>query len=164
MESRSVLRKILRLTKRLGLCLLLFIAVLAFATTIAVWVSGDDEFAYSRPQTLVNDITQMNPTYVGRVVEPTSIDEIVSALRTSSGPVSIGGGRFSQGGQVSYPDSLHLDMRKFDRVLQLDVEHKRITVESGITWRKIQSAAWRTGESPSCRWVIRSPGRPIPRL
>jgi FAD/FMN-containing dehydrogenase len=139
MDSRSVLRRILRITKRLGLCLLLFIAVLACATTIAVWVSGDDEFAYSRPPTLINDITQMNPTYVGRVVEPTSTEEVVNALRTSSGPVSIGGGRFSQGGQVSYPDSLHLDMRKLNRVVKLDVEHKRITVEPGITWRKIQS-------------------------
>jgi FAD/FMN-containing dehydrogenase len=138
MERRPVLRAVLGVTKRVGICLLTFVVVLGCAATVAVWVSGDDEFAYSRPPTLVNDITQMNPTYVARVVQPASIDEVVDALRTSSGPVSIGGGRFSQGGQVSYPDSLHLDMRKLNRVVNLDVAHKRITVESGITWRKIQ--------------------------
>ena len=140
MDSRFVLRRGLTITKRIGRCILIFIVVLSGVTAIAVWLSGDDEFSYTRPQTLINDITQMNPTYVGSVVEPTSIDQVVDALRTSSGPVSIGGGRFSQGGQVSYPDSLHLDMRKLNRVVNLDVEGKRITVESGITWRKIQSA------------------------
>lgn len=139
MDSRSLLRRTLRITRRIGICLLIFIAVLAGATTIAVWVSGDDQFRYARPLTLVNDITQMNPTYVGVVVEPTSIDEVVHALHNYPGPVSIGGGRYSQGGQISYPDSLHLDMRKLNRVLNLDVESKRITVESGITWRQIQS-------------------------
>lgn len=139
MERTSLLRAALGTTKRLGTCLFFFVVVVAIATAVAVQVSGDDEFVFTRPSTLVNDVTQMNPTYVGRVVEPTSIDEVVEALRSSSGPVSIGGGRFSQGGQISYPDSLHLDMRKFNRVVDLDVEHKRITVQSGITWRQIQS-------------------------
>jgi FAD/FMN-containing dehydrogenase len=82
----------------------------------------------------------MNPTYVGTVVEPTTIEEVIGAVRSSTGPVSIGGGRFSQGGQVSYPDSLHLDMRKLNRVIEIDSEHKRITVQAGATWHQIQEA------------------------
>ncbi len=140
MESRSIARTLLKNIKRLGKYLLIFLAVVAGATTIAVYASGDDEFTYTAPATLINDVTQMNPTYVGHVVEPTSIEEIVETLRSTSGPVSIGGGRFSQGGQVSYPESLHLDMRRFNRVVNLDVEHKRITVQTGITWRTIQQA------------------------
>lgn len=136
MEIRTLMRSTLRCAKHL----LLLTLVLAVATTIAIWVSGDDEFAYSPPPTLINDITQMNPTYVGRVVEPTTIEEVMEALRSTTGPVSIGGGRYSQGGQVSYPDSVHLDMRQLNRIIGIDTEHKRITVQAGATWHQIQEA------------------------
>lgn len=135
-----MVRFVWKFLKRLGFGVLLFLVVLAVATTIAVFASGDDKFSFAPPTTLINDITQMNPTYVGRVVEPTSIEEVIEALRSTTGPVSIGGGRFSQGGQVSYPDSLHLDMRKLNRIIAIDTEHKRITVQAGATWHQIQEA------------------------
>jgi len=137
-KGRSVARTLLRLPLRLARYLLVFLVVLAIATTIAVWVSGDDEFTYSPPDTLVNDVTLMNPTYVSRVIQPTTVEEVVAALQSTTGPVSIGGGRYSQGGQISWPGSLHLDMRRFDKVLALDEARKRITVQAGITWHRIQ--------------------------
>jgi len=88
--------------------------------------------------TIVNDITQLNPIEVTRIVQPTSVEDIVNAIQSSTGPISIGGGRFSQGGQIAYPDSLHLDMRVFNKVLALDTAKKKITVQSGITWRDLQ--------------------------
>lgn len=138
MEIRSLARSVARGLKRCAKYFLLFCLVLTVVTTIAIWVSGDDEFSFSPPSTLINDITHMNPTYVARVVEPTTIEEVMEALRSTSGPVSIGGGRYSQGGQVSYPDSLHLDMRKLNRIVSLDAQGKRITVQAGATWRQIQ--------------------------
>lgn len=140
MDTASFGRSAWKFTKRAIKLLSILILVLAITTTIVIWKSGDKEFAYAPPATLINDITKMNPTYVARVVTPTSVDDVVGALKSSTGPVSIGGGRFSQGGQVSYPDSLHLDMRKMDRVLNLDVPNKRVTVQSGITWHKLQEA------------------------
>jgi len=44
------------------------------------------------------------------------------------------------GGQIASDGVLFLDMRKLDKVVALDVEKKTITVEAGITWRKIQEA------------------------
>jgi FAD/FMN-containing dehydrogenase len=88
--------------------------------------------------TVVNDITQLNPVEVTRVVQPNTIGDIVKAIKSSSGPISIGGGRFSQGGQTAYPDSLHIDMRTFNKVLNLDVSKKQVTIQSGITWRDLQ--------------------------
>jgi len=88
--------------------------------------------------TVVNDITQLNPIEVTRVVQPSSIEDIVEAIKSGSGPISIGGGRFSQGGQAAYPDSLHFDMRTFNKVLSVDVSNKQVTLQSGITWRDLQ--------------------------
>lgn len=140
MEKQSFGRALWKLAKRITRYFAIVMVLLTVVTTVTIWLSGDGEFAYSAPETLINDITRMNPVYVARVITPTSADEVSEALKSSTGPVSIGGGRFSQGGQVSYPDSLHLDMRKLDRVVNLDVANKRITVEPGITWHEIQEA------------------------
>jgi FAD/FMN-containing dehydrogenase len=118
--------------------LMLLVVLLVVAVTVIVLRSGDPDFAYQSPQPVVNDVTQLNPIAVRRVVAPESLDDIVAALTSSTGKVSVGGGRFSQGGQTGFPDSLHLDMRRFNRILELDVKQKRITVQSGATWRDIQ--------------------------
>jgi len=75
---------------------------------------------------------------VDRVLVPTTIGEVVDAVRSHPGPVSIGGGRFSQGGQTATERALQIDMRRFDDVLAFSKERKEITVQAGITWRKIQ--------------------------
>jgi FAD/FMN-containing dehydrogenase len=135
---KRIARLLWTTVKRLAMALGIFVLLAVGATTVVIFTSGDDAFVYTAPVTLINDVTQMNPTHVARVIAPTSIDEVAAALRETTGPVSIGGGRFSQGGQVSYPDSVHLDMRRFNRVLNLDVAAKRVTVEPGITWRELQ--------------------------
>jgi len=99
---------------------------------------GEEQPRYQLNSTTVNDITQLNLIEVTRIVQPTSVEDIVDAIQTSSGPISIGGGRFSQGGQIAYPDSIHLDMRAFNKVLALDTAKKQVTVQSGITWRDLQ--------------------------
>src|SRR3989449_5326456 len=87
---------------------------------------------------IVNDVTQLNPIAVERVVTPGTIEEIRELVRTHRGPISIGGGRFSMGGQIATEGSLFIDMRGMDRVLALSPENRTITVEPGITWRAIQ--------------------------
>jgi FAD/FMN-containing dehydrogenase/uncharacterized membrane protein YhaH (DUF805 family)/SAM-dependent methyltransferase len=88
--------------------------------------------------TLVNDVTGLNPTEVAKVVRPTSVAEIQRALAESTGPVSIGGGRFSMGGQVASSGSLHLDMRGLNRVLSFSPTERWIRVQAGIRWCDIQ--------------------------
>jgi FAD/FMN-containing dehydrogenase len=87
---------------------------------------------------VVNDVTRINPIVVDRVLVPTTIAEIVEALRLNPGPVSIGGGRFSQGGQTATEHALQIDMRRLDGVVAFSKERKEITVQAGITWRKLQ--------------------------
>jgi len=88
----------------------------------------------------VNDITQLNPVVVDKVIAPTSTEEISKLVASHDGPISIGGGRYSQGGQTATEDCLFIDMRNFNRIIKLDKENKLITVQPGITWRKIQEA------------------------
>lgn len=87
----------------------------------------------------VNDVTKLNPIEVAEVIVPTSVEEIQAAVRAHPGPISIGGGRYSMGGQTATEHALHIDMRKFNKILTLSAADRSITVQPGITWREIQS-------------------------
>ena len=86
---------------------------------------------------VVNDITQLNPIKVSSIISPRTNTEIIKAVKSHNGPISIGGGRFSMGGQTATENSLHIDMRKFDSILAFSKVNKEITVQTGITWREI---------------------------
>ena len=87
---------------------------------------------------IVNDVTGLNPVKVWAIATPQSTEDVVEALARSSGPVSIGGGRFSMGGQIASPDSLHLDMRQMNKVLSFDPTQRRIRVQAGTRWSDVQ--------------------------
>ncbi len=89
---------------------------------------------------VVNDVTQINPIPVARIVKPTTVEEIQRLVREAKGPVSIGGARHSMGGQIATEHALFLDLRAFDDVLALDGAARTIRVQTGITWRKVQEA------------------------
>lgn len=93
----------------------------------------------------VNDVSQLNPIAVARVVKPKTVEAIQRLVREAKGPVSIGGARHSMGGQIATEGALFLDLREFDRVLDLDTKARTIRVQTGITWRKIQEAIDRDG-------------------
>lgn len=86
---------------------------------------------------IVNDVTQLNPIKVAEVIAPATNEEIANAVKTHQGPISIGGGRFSQGGQTATENALQIDMRKFNRVLSFSKADKEITVQAGIRWREL---------------------------
>ncbi|HVY89180.1 MAG TPA: FAD-binding oxidoreductase, partial [Hyphomonadaceae bacterium] len=89
---------------------------------------------------IVNDVTQLNPIAVERIATPRSIEDLSSLIAGHAGPISIGGGRFSQGGQTACTGCLFIDMRGLNHVLSLDEKAHIITVQGGITWREIQEA------------------------
>ncbi|HEY0262029.1 MAG TPA: FAD-dependent oxidoreductase [Chitinophagales bacterium] len=112
--------------------------VYALFVTVLIKTSGDKSFKKVLPNKTVNDVTKLNPIQVGQIVKPHTVEEIVAAIKSTNGSISIGGGRFSMGGQIGYENSLHFDMREFNRVIMLDTVQKQITVQSGITWRELQ--------------------------
>jgi FAD/FMN-containing dehydrogenase len=89
---------------------------------------------------IVNDITGLNPVRVARLVRPRDSEEVRRLLADWRGPVSVGGGCFSMGGQIAEEASLHLDMRDMNRVVAFDPVARIVRVQTGARWRDIQSA------------------------
>jgi len=110
-----------------------FILLLLFFSAQSIEV-----FASQYDKKIINDITQLNPIPVNRIVRPQSVEDIIQAVKNTKGPVSIGGGRFSMGGQTATENAVQIDMRRFNKVLAFSQEKKEITVQAGTTWRQIQ--------------------------
>ncbi|MEQ1916069.1 MAG: FAD-binding protein, partial [Gallionella sp.] len=89
-------------------------------------------------ESVINDVSQLNPITVNSIATPRATDEVVGVVRNTSLPISIGGGHFSMGGTTSSPDSIHLDLRGMNKVLEFHPESKRIFVQAGIRWCDIQ--------------------------
>ncbi|GAB4029892.1 FAD-binding protein [Spirosoma jeollabukense] len=87
---------------------------------------------------IINDVTQLNPVVVAEVFRPLSVDELQERIRSTTGPISVGGGRFSMGGQTASPQSLHIDMRSLNQVLDFSKDDRTISVQAGIRWCDIQ--------------------------
>jgi FAD/FMN-containing dehydrogenase/SAM-dependent methyltransferase len=86
----------------------------------------------------VNDVTQLNRVDVFSIATPGSTDEVAEALRQTDLPVSVGGGHFSMGGHTASPGTLHLDLRRMNRVLRFDPQAALIRVQTGIRWCDVQ--------------------------
>ncbi len=87
---------------------------------------------------IVDDVTQLNPIIVNQVKVPESIEELQQIVKDTNGPISIGGGRFSMGGQTASAKSLHIDMRRLNSVISFSKEERTIEVQAGIRWCDIQ--------------------------
>jgi FAD/FMN-containing dehydrogenase/uncharacterized membrane protein YhaH (DUF805 family) len=87
---------------------------------------------------IVNDVTHLNPILVSKVEVPKTIEELQSIIKNADRPLSIGGGRFSMGGQTASPQSIHVDMRKLNSIINFSAENKLIKVEAGTRWCDIQ--------------------------
>lgn len=106
--------------------------------SIAIIVQHTSAMAEVTQQVVVNDVTQLNPIRVTAVVVPHTLDEIIATVKRAPGKISIGGGRFSMGGQTALNDATQIDMREYNQVLDFSAERKEIRVQAGATWRQIQ--------------------------
>lgn len=90
------------------------------------------------PFLLINDVTGLNPVPVWAISRPSDVENVVTALRRAEGPVSVGGGHFSMGGQTASPGSLHMDMRSLNQIVSFSPVQRTIRVQAGIRWCDIQ--------------------------
>lgn len=113
------------------------LALLVLTVVTSLWGVLRTNAEHPVTPNLLNDITGLNPIVASRVITPTTTDEIVHAVRQRRGPIAIGGGRYSMGGQTATEDALQIDMRRFNRILEFSPAAKTITVQTGATWRQI---------------------------
>jgi len=116
---------------------------------VVVFTSGLMAYFYQHTQqfdsvsldsSVMDQLSGSDSLSLTTVIKPHSEQDIIDALLSTQGPVTVSGVHHSLGGRVAYPDGLFLDMSEFDEVLELDTEKKLITVQSGISWKKIQQA------------------------
>lgn len=86
----------------------------------------------------IQDVSQLDVGQVYKVYSPHSVKELQQIVKHSSCPISIAGGRFSQGGHIWSDKGITIDMRNFNHITNLDLKRKTITVEAGSTWYEIQ--------------------------
>lgn len=89
----------------------------------------------------INDASNLNRTKVYKIITPTSLEEIIQALdyaKKHNLKISASGARHSMGGQAFYNNNLVINMKSFNKILNLNLEKKEITVEPGITWSDLQ--------------------------
>ena len=95
----------------------------------------------------IHDVSNVQIGTIDALMAPSNYEELRTCIGTSKGPLSIAGGRFSQGGHIWYTNGTVIDMRNFNRVKELDVVNKTITVEAGMTWRQLQQFIQQCGLS-----------------
>ena len=78
----------------------------------------------------IHNVTQLHPVKVAESVTPKTAQELQQIVREHKGAISIGGGRFSMGGQIASEETLHIDMRQLNHILELKQAEKTIRVEA----------------------------------
>lgn len=134
-RRRSCLGRLLR-----G-CAVLFLAAGAALTVALLALVAWMQAAPRTGGVEVRDVTGLVRIAPDRVVAPRTIEEVQALVAAHDGPISIGGGRFSMGGQIGTDGALFLDMRGLDRIVSLDPAARRVVVEAGATWRDVIEAA-----------------------
>ncbi len=98
---------------------------------------------------IIDDASKLNATLVSAIFQPQSAIEIrhlIAGAKRAGKKISISGARHMMGGQIAYPNSIHLDMLKFDKIIY-DRRDRTITVQSGATWKQIQLELSKHGRS-----------------
>ena len=141
-----MVRRVARLGKRVALVIAGLLAFGVVVSAIACWRTPPVAVG-SIPDSSVriDEVTRLHPVTMARVVTPRTMMDIVNAVKATPGPIAIGGGRYSMGGQTATPDGLQLDMRQYRGVVSLDTAARTITVRSGTRWREVQEALDKVG-------------------
>jgi FAD/FMN-containing dehydrogenase len=118
------------------LFLLLFILVY-----VSVFFFSVEKIQDKKEHLLIQDVGRLYPDHVKKIAEEDlleQIKEIVTDADSRGLKVSIAGSQHSQGGHTYYHDAVVLNMKYYNKMLNLDLKNKVLTVQSGATWDDVQ--------------------------
>jgi FAD/FMN-containing dehydrogenase len=110
-----------------------FLLITAIASQAAI-----NPFKWFDDRLTISDISQTSIIPIKALYKPKTIQELQYIVRSTSTPIAIAAGRYSQGGQIAYPNGTVIDITGLHAIKHFDSSVKEITVEAGITWRSIQ--------------------------
>ena len=90
------------------------------------------------PSTVCN-VTHLYSVATAGIVAVHDADDVRRTLRQWPGRISIGGGRYSMGGQTALAGGLQLDMRGMRELVAFDPAAKTVRVQAGMRWRELQA-------------------------
>ena len=91
---------------------------------------------------IINDISRLESINIKNIIraeDEESLKKLIIECSKRNNKITTLGTQHSQGGQSIYDDAIVLDMKYYNRILNLNIDDKLITVQSGITWEKIQN-------------------------
>lgn len=88
---------------------------------------------------VVCNVTELYLVRAAQVVTVHDSEDVRQALKAWKGRISVGGGRYSMGGQTAITDGCQLDMRSMRQLLHLDPVRKTVRVQAGMRWRDLQA-------------------------
>jgi FAD/FMN-containing dehydrogenase len=116
------------------------VAVLVALVSVAWWRAGGGTAVRVGPPDMpvVREVTGLYPIAVDSIAEPTTTDQVAALVQSTTGPITIGGGRYSMGGQTATPGGLQLDLRQLKGVIAVDTVADTMRVYAGTRWRDVQ--------------------------
>lgn len=124
---------------------ILAVVVLIF---VAGWTVSFAAYKQKQESRTVNDVAGLLPTRVKEIKKSSTQKELQTWIKDaakSGEKISIAGMQHSQGGHTYFPNSIMLDMKTYNKVLDYQPDQKKITVQSGATWNDIQKYIHKDG-------------------
>lgn len=126
----------------------IILLVLALAVTIVFLIPVEKrEYGLSQ-DSLTTDYTGLMPQKIAAIEKAENrqqLVEIIKEANKSGKKISIAGVQHSQGGHTYYKDGIVIDMKSFNKILEIDEEKKQVTVEAGALISDIQQAIVKKG-------------------
>jgi len=117
----------------------IFVGIIVYAL---IFLFSIEKIQNKKDGLLINDVGRLYPTHIQKIIKENQTEQLKELLedaREKKLNVSIAGSQHSQGGHTYYKDGIVINMKDYDEILNLNLENKIITVQSGATWDDVQN-------------------------